>query len=326
LNLSCGAEIDSWYMSSGVYHTRHRAVRRPIRLLDLRRAHPGPGRALAGNLPCAAPAILTNGKLNPDLVPGIVKAVCGLRVSGHIPRTASPPASSSPKAPSSSTSTSSSSTSSRARLKTPAPDERFTSVGQYAAGLDLHGNEVDNFIALLESHHATVEGMFTGRPKQVTPEMAPILDCHPAQVQRSAYNGGRPVSRDPAAPSNGQRSKDSYTAMLAMTKRLYDAGISILAGTDDTADSYLHRELELEVQAGIPAPKALQIAKYNAAQLLKKQDLGVIAPGRLADLVLVEGNPAVHFSDIRRCRVVVKNGVLVNSSELYAASGIQPAK
>jgi hypothetical protein len=101
--------------------------------------------------------------------------------------------------------------------------------------------------------------MFTGRPKQVTPEMAPILDCHPAQVQRSAYNGGRPVSRDPAAPSNGQRSKDSYTAMLAMTNRLYDAGIPILAGTDDTASLYLHRELELEVLAGIPAPKALQI-------------------------------------------------------------------
>jgi imidazolonepropionase-like amidohydrolase len=113
--------------------------------------------------------------------------------------------------------------------------------------------------------------------------------------------------------------------MLAMTKRMYDAGIPILAGTDATAGLYLHRELELEVQAGIPAPKALQIATYNAAQLLKKNDLGVIAPAKLADLVLVEGNPAEKISDIRRCRMVVKNGVLFSSADLYGAVGIQPA-
>jgi hypothetical protein len=273
--------------------------------------------------------------LNPDLVPGIVQGAHarGLRVSGHIPNGI----------------TASQFVTEGAdelqhinfvflnflasKVKDTRTPERFTSVGQYAADLDLHGKEVDDFIALLKSHHTTVdvtlatfEGMFTGRPKQVTPDMAPILDRLPAQVQRSAYNGGLPVSDDPAAPNNGQRYKDSYTAMLAMTKRLYDAGIPILAGTDDTAGLYLHRELELEVQAGIPAPKALQIATYNAAQLLKKQDLGVIAPGKLADLVLVEGNPAEHISDIRRCRVVVKNGVLFNSSELYAASGIQPAQ
>jgi imidazolonepropionase-like amidohydrolase len=272
--------------------------------------------------------------LNPDLVPGIVKAAHarGLRVSGHIPNGI---------------------TASQfvtegadelqhinfvflnflaAKVKDTRTPERFTAVGQYAAGLDLHSKDVDDFIALLKSHHTTVdvtlatfEGMFTGRPKQVSPDMAPILDRLPAQVQRGAYNGGLPVSDDPAAPNNAQRYKDSYTAMLAMTRRLYDAGIPILAGTDATAGLYLHRELELEVQAGIPAPKALQIATYNAAQLLKKQDLGVIAPGKFADLVLVEGNPAEHISDIRRCRVVLKNGVLFNSAELYAATGIQPA-
>jgi hypothetical protein len=43
---------------------------------------------------------------------------------------------------------------------------------------------------------------------------------------------------------------------------IYDAGIPILAGTDDTAGIMLHRELELEVRAGIPPPKALQIAAF----------------------------------------------------------------
>jgi hypothetical protein len=127
--------------------------------------------------------------------------------------------------------------------------------------------------------------------------------------------------------TNDQLYKDSYRAMLRMTKRMYDAGIPILAGTDATAGLMLHRELELEVEAGIPPAKALQIATINAARLLKQdKDLGSIAPGKRADLVLVEGNPADHISDIRRCRLVAKSGVLYKSVDVYAAAGIKPAQ
>jgi imidazolonepropionase-like amidohydrolase len=114
--------------------------------------------------------------------------------------------------------------------------------------------------------------------------------------------------------------------VLPMTKRMYDAGIPILAGTDATAGIMLHRELELEVRAGIPAPAALQIATFNAARLLKQEnELGSIAPGKGADFVLVEGNPAEHISDIRRCRLVMKNGVLYKSAEVFGAVGSKPA-
>jgi imidazolonepropionase-like amidohydrolase len=113
---------------------------------------------------------------------------------------------------------------------------------------------------------------------------------------------------------------------LRMTKRMYDAGIPILAGTDATAGIMLHRELELEVRAGIPPAKALQIATFNAARVLKQEnELGSIAPGKRADFVLVEGNPVEHISDVRRCRLVMKSGTLYNSSEVYAAVGIKPA-
>jgi imidazolonepropionase-like amidohydrolase len=118
---------------------------------------------------------------------------------------------------------------------------------------------------------------------------------------------------------------DSYAAMLRMTRRMYDAGIPILAGTDATAGLMLHRELELEVQAGIPPAKALQIATINAARLLKQdRELGSIATGKLADFVLVEGNPTEHISDIRRCRLVAKNGFLYKSADVYRAIGIKP--
>ncbi|PYX49442.1 MAG: hypothetical protein DMG79_08650 [Acidobacteria bacterium] len=269
--------------------------------------------------------------LKPEFVPGIVKVAHsrGLRVSGHIPNGI---------------------TATQfvedgadeiqhinfiflnffaSQVKDTRTPERFTAVGDNAAKLDLQSKRVNDFIALLLAHHTTVdvtlatfEGMFTGRPGQVSPDLAPVLKRLPAQVQRGAYSGGLPVTA-----ANDQLYKDSYRAMLAMTKRMYDAGIPILAGTDAIAGIMLHRELELEVRAGIPAAKSLQIATFNAARLLKQdKELGSIAQGKRADFLLVEGNPAEHISDIRRCRLVMKEGTLYNSAELYAAVGIQPAE
>ncbi|MGC1966382.1 MAG: amidohydrolase family protein, partial [Candidatus Acidiferrales bacterium] len=268
--------------------------------------------------------------LNPEFVPGIVKTAHarGLRVSGHIPNgmIASQFVEAgadeiqhinfiflnfiADKA-----------------IDTRTP-QRFTAVGDHAAKLDLQSRQVNDFIALLLEHHTTVdvtlatfEGMYTGRPGKVSPDFAPVLNRLPAQVQRFAYTGGLPVTE-----ANDQLYKDSYQAMLRMTKRMYDAGIPILAGTDATAGIMLHRELELEVEAGIPPAKALQIATFNAARLLKQEkDLGSIVPGKRADLVLVEGNPGEHIADIRRCRLVMKNGVMYRSAELYGAAGVKPA-
>jgi amidohydrolase family protein len=206
--------------------------------------------------------------------------------------------------------------------------ERFTAVGANAAKIDLQSKEVNDFIALLQQHHTTVdvtlatfEGMFTGRPGKISPDFAPVLDRLPAQVQRSAYTGGLP-----ATAQNDQLYQDSYASMLKMTKRLYDAGIPILAGTDATAGIMLHRELELEVRAGIPAAKSLQIATWNAARLLNQdKELGSIGSGKRADLLLVNGNPIENISDIRRCQLVMKDGVLYKSADVYRAVGIAPA-
>jgi Amidohydrolase family len=215
------------------------------------------------------------------------------------------------------------------KVKDTRTPERFTAVGDNAAKLDLDSKAVNDFIQLLRQHGttlditlATFEGMFTGRPGQVSPDFAPVLDRLPAQIQRGAYHGGLPVTS-----ANDQLYKDSYRAMLRMAKKLYDSGIPILAGTDATAGIMLHRELELEVQAGIPANKALQIATLNAARLLKQDgEVGSIAAGKRADLLLVEGNPAEKISDIRRCRQVMKSGTLFDSAALYRAVGIAPAQ
>ena len=115
-------------------------------------------------------------------------------------------------------------------------------------------------------------------------------------------------------------------ACLALVRLLHDEGIPIVAGTDDLAGATLHRELENYVQAGIPAPEVLRIATLGAARVMKlDRDLGTIAPGKLADMILVDGDPTRNISDIRRVVLTVKDGMMYDPAELYATVGVKPA-
>jgi imidazolonepropionase-like amidohydrolase len=119
--------------------------------------------------------------------------------------------------------------------------------------------------------------------------------------------------------------RTSFAKMMEFAGLLYRSGIPIEAGTDSMAGFALHRELELDVQAGIPPNQVLQNATLNAARIMSlDKDLGSIAPGKLADLVLVDGNPTVNISDIRKTALVVKDGVLYNPAELYSELGVKP--
>ena len=126
-------------------------------------------------------------------------------------------------------------------------------------------------------------------------------------------------------PGMDETYRKSFAKMMDLTTLLYRAGIPIEAGTDSMAGFALHRELELEVQAGIPPSQVLQNATLNAARIMSlDKDLGSITPGKLADLILVEGNPAANISDIRKTTLVVKDGVLYKPAELYTELGVTP--
>ena len=120
-----------------------------------------------------------------------------------------------------------------------------------------------------------------------------------------------------------QTFRDSFTNMERMVKMLYDNGIPIVAGTDGLAGFGLHRELELYVQAGIPAPEVLRIATLGAATVMHRADrFGSVAPGKLADLIIVDGDPTTNISDVRNVRTVVKNGNVFDAKEVAAAIGV----
>jgi imidazolonepropionase-like amidohydrolase len=77
--------------------------------------------------------------------------------------------------------------------------------------------------------------------------------------------------------------------------------------------------MEIWVSAGIPEKKVLQFATIGAARIMK------VDREKKADLVLVDGDPARNITDIRKCRIVVKGGVVYQSADLYQAASIKPS-
>jgi len=209
--------------------------------------------------------------------------------------------------------------------RTPA---RFTGVAERAAELDLHSERVQAFVRLLQEHHTVLdptvsvfEDMFVSRPGVISPGFAPVASRLPAQIRRGALSGGLPVPE-----GKDQRYRDSFRAMLRMLKMLHDSGITIVAGTDSMAGFTLHRELENYVAAGIPAAQVLQIATLGGARVMKHDnERGSIAAGKLADLILVDGDPTARISDIRRVVTVIKEGTVYDAGALYEVLGVRPA-
>jgi hypothetical protein len=204
---------------------------------------------------------------------------------------------------------------------------RFTEVARRGAELDLHSPQVQAFIRLLQDHHTVLdptlsifENMFTGSLGKIPQGFQPVARRLPPQVRRALMSEGLTPP-----PGMEERYRESFTRMMQLVGMMYRAGIPIEDGTDAMAGFSLERELELDVQIGIPANKALQDATLNAARIMKLDaDLGSIAPGKLADLTLVNGNPVDNISDIRKTVWVMKDGLGYKPEELYSALGMAP--
>jgi imidazolonepropionase-like amidohydrolase len=101
------------------------------------------------------------------------------------------------------------------------------------------------------------------------------------------------------------------------------AGGMLLAGPDPTGIGGVvagfgdQREIELLVEGGFTPVEAIHIATQNGARFLGEDDrIGTLAPGKLADLVVVRGNPSSRISDIENVEIVLKDGVGYDSAKL----------
>ena len=97
----------------------------------------------------------------------------------------------------------------------------------------------------------------------------------------------------------------------------------LLAGADPTGSGGIlpgfgdQREIELLVEAGLQPVEAIKVARLNGARYLgRESEIGTVAPGKRADLVLVKGDPARNIADIAHVETVLKDGVGYDSRKL----------
>ena len=122
--------------------------------------------------------------------------------------------------------------------------------------------------------------------------------------------------REVSAPHVRARGRELYLHHIASLQKALEAGVKIVAGTD--AGGHEHninaQELQYLVEAGLSPLQALQTATgWAAACLGLERDLGTVTPGKLADLVAVDGNPLQNITilqDVQRIKLVLKGGTL----------------
>jgi hypothetical protein len=107
---------------------------------------------------------------------------------------------------------------------------------------------------------------------------------------------------------------------------LHKAGITIVAGTDQTVPGYsLYREIELYVQAGFTPMEAIQAATIVPARVMGvDKELGTVEAGKRADLIILDASPLDSIHNIRTVKFVITNGTMYNCGELWSSVGFKP--
>jgi hypothetical protein len=206
---------------------------------------------------------------------------------------------------------------------------RMTVPAEQAGSIDVASQPVRDLIADMRSRGVVfdvtavvLEHLFTGAPGIMSRAIAPYGERLPPTILRNGRAGG-------LATGDAQRATytTSFRRALELLKAVHDGGVQIVPGTDGQAGILLPRELELYVQAGIPPLDVLQIATLGPARMMKRDaDLGSVAPGKLADLIVVDGDPSVDMSRLRALRWVIKDGRVIDLAALDTALGIAPAQ
>ena len=205
--------------------------------------------------------------------------------------------------------------------------ERFYLPAEKVVDLDFDSAKVRKFIKLLKDHQTVIDStlatfaFFQQRDGEMLAPYAAVADHMPPDIKRSFYQAAMKIPDD----TTWHRYQKSYAKMVQFAGILYKNGIPLVAGTDATPGFTLQGEFELYVQAGLTPAQVLQIGTKNGAKYTRTSaERGWIAPGRLADLVLYDGDPTKNMGDVRKVDLVVSRGYLMYPNEIYAALGIAP--
>ena len=174
---------------------------------------------------------------------------------------------------------------------------------------------------LAESGVAVVPTMVVSKIYEITQAFPERLD-HPRLAEDLPDDVHRDVRSSLEHPSRlgyfaGKRKvMDGYGAMV---RKLHDGGVALGVGTDSGTPMNFHyestwQEMRLLVETGLSPMEVIQMATLGNARLFgAADDIGSVEPGKLADLIVVDGNPLVEMSALHPANVVhvLKGGELV---------------
>jgi imidazolonepropionase-like amidohydrolase len=205
--------------------------------------------------------------------------------------------------------------------------DRYTVMAEKLQGLDLASPQFADFLALLQRRHivldptvSVLEDLFSGAPGRCAHSLCPLIQRFPPVTRRTLLSGAVAVP-----PGKEDVYAKALPSLLRLLKALHDGGVTLMPGTDAFAGYTLHNELALYVRAGIPAPEVLRMATLVPAQVLGVAgpgQRGFIAPGKQADMVLVDGDPTKDIADIRHVWRTIKGGQVYDPAALEQAMGL----
>jgi imidazolonepropionase-like amidohydrolase len=114
------------------------------------------------------------------------------------------------------------------------------------------------------------------------------------------------------------RNENGFKIAMTNLKKIFDAGIRVALGTDSGAFPIRaqgfaeHVEMQLLTEAGLTPLQAITVATKNAAEALQLNDYGVIENGKIADLLILDGDPSVNIKNTRKIYTVYKRGTKIN--------------
>lgn len=146
--------------------------------------------------------------------------------------------------------------------------------------------------------------------------MEPNYKNLPVPLQQLFTSMGMPAKQAAAL-------KPRYESMLNLIKVLYDAGITLVAGTDMGFPGYsLPRELELYVESGLTPLQAIQTATITPATVMGMDKItGSVKIGKQANLLILDANPLTQIRNIRQVNLVIKDGQQYDPHVLHKMVG-----
>jgi imidazolonepropionase-like amidohydrolase len=191
--------------------------------------------------------------------------------------------------------------------------------------IDPDAPNVKKVIKLLLEHHVVLDDTLALMEVILHPLDHPISGFEPG-ILKVAPELREALETMGTPPPKAEQSAATFRAMVATVRVLHQAGVPIVAGTDQTIPGFsLDREIELHVQAGFTPMEAIQSATLVPARAMgMEKDSGTIEVGKRADVILVDGNPLENISDIRKVSAVFAAGKMYQPAALWQSVGFKP--